>query len=123
MIRKHATAADEILEFIRNRYEEYVNRIGGKKEDNSVHSNFLLSEKVGSTDHLVNKLISTKFNVPLEHVSEMTFGELKTRFEDEWSQPMDHSHVPEPLLKRLNKRTDKDIEKMLQKMKEGMAND
>lgn len=123
MIRKHFTASDKILEFIRDHYEEYVNRIGGKKEDNDVHSNFLLSEKVGSTDQLVNKLISTKFNVPLEHVSEMTFGDLKTRFEGEWSQPMDNSHAPTALLKWLNKRTDKDTEKMLQKMKEGMAND
>ncbi|MGY3218221.1 MULTISPECIES: hypothetical protein [Bacillus] len=123
MIKKHVTPSDEILEFIRDRYEDYVNRIGGKKEDNDVHSNFLLSEKVGSTDQLVNKLISTKFNVSLEHVSEMTFGELKTRFEDEWSQPIDHSRAPKALLKFLNKRTDKDTEKMLQKMREGMAND
>lgn len=123
MIRKHVTPSDKILEFIRDRYEEYVNRIGGKKEDNDVHSNFLLSEKVGSTDQLVNKLISTKFNVSLESVSEMTFGDLKTGFEGEWSQPMDNRHAPKALLKWLNKRTDKDTEKMLQKMKEGMAND
>ncbi|WP_342487408.1 hypothetical protein MKY83_13350 [Bacillus sp. FSL M8-0266] len=100
-LKYYVEPTQKILEYTRRRYEEYVNRSVGKKDDGRIHSDFLLSEKVGTTDQFVNELIHVVFNVPLDRVSEMTFKDLKKLFEKNQDGPT-YNEEPEILLKRVN---------------------
>ncbi|MCY7680605.1 hypothetical protein MH122_17560 [Bacillus pumilus] len=91
----------KILEYTRSRYEEYLGRSAEKKNDARIHSDFLTSEKIGTTDQFVNELIHEVFNIPLERVSEMTFEDLEKLFENNWDGPT-FNEEPEILLRKFN---------------------
>ncbi|MDM5163842.1 hypothetical protein [Bacillus altitudinis] len=100
-LKYYVEPTKRILEYIRSRYEDYLDRSAGKKNDARIHSEFLMTEKIGSNDQYVNELIHAVFNVPLVCVSKMTFKDLKNLFEKNWDGPT-HNEEPEILLKRVN---------------------
>ncbi|MFM2573778.1 hypothetical protein [Bacillus safensis] len=90
----------KILEHTRSRYEEYLKRSAEKKNNASTHSEFMNTEKIGTTDQFVNELIHELFNIPLERVSEMTFKDLEKLFENNWDGPT-FIEEPEILTRKL----------------------
>lgn len=100
-LKYYVEPTKRILEYIRSRYEDYLDRSAGNKNDARIHSEFLITEKIGSNDQIVNELIHAVFNVPLDSVSKMTFKDLKNLFEKNWDGPT-HNEEPEIILKRVN---------------------
>ncbi|WP_156060356.1 hypothetical protein [Bacillus altitudinis] len=100
-LKYYVEPTKRILEYTRSRYEDYLDRSAGKKDDACIHSEFLMTEKIGTTDQFVNELIHSVFNVPLDRVSKMTFKDLKNLFEKNWDGPT-YNVEPEILLKRVN---------------------
>ncbi|MFP7271997.1 hypothetical protein [Bacillus safensis] len=90
----------KILEHTRSRYEEYLERSAEKKNNARTHSEFMNTEKIGTTDQNLNELIHEVFNVPLEHVSEMTFKDLEKLFENIWDGPT-FIDEPEILMRKI----------------------